>query len=99
MKQWIAPIAVPALILLVVVFLRITGGRKLKRLRQLTCPDCHTSFVVPGLTAVRQWMDLDGESAKHKQSGFSLHCDRCSADYRFTDRFELVGRAAEKSSP
>jgi hypothetical protein len=99
MKQWIVPIAVPALILLVVVFLRIGGARKLKRKRQLTCPDCHTKFVVPSLTAVRRWMDFDPESGKHTQSGFSLHCDKCSADYRFTDSFEMVGQAREKTSP
>ena len=99
-RQWILvfPTAIPFLILGTVVALRISGARKLKRMRQLTCPDCHTSFTVPSLATVRQWMDFDVETGRQTQSGFALHCDRCSADYRFTDGFQLVGRAEQKSS-
>jgi RNase P subunit RPR2 len=97
-KQWIFPLAIPALILGVVVVLRIVGARKLRRMRQLTCPDCHTSFVVPSLAAARLWMDFDVATGKHTRSGFSLRCECCSADYRFTDSFQFVGRAEQKIS-
>ena len=97
-KQWILPIAVVVISLAVFIVMRATAARKLRRMRQLTCPDCHTSFTVPGLATARLWMDFDVDGGKHARSGFSLRCDRCSADYRFTDSFQFVGRAEQKSS-
>jgi hypothetical protein len=94
----IVPMAIPVVILGVVIALRVSGSRKLTRMRQLACPDCRTAFAVPSLTAVRHWMDFDVDTGKTGRSGFTLRCQRCSADYRFTDSFEFVGREEQKRS-
>ena len=93
----IFPLAIPFGILGVVIALRISGARKLARMRQLTCPECQDNFVVPSLTDVRHWLDFDLNTGKSGRSGFSLRCQRCEAEFRFTDRFEFVGREEPNS--
>ena len=95
--KFIIPALIPVAILALVVVLRVSGSRKLARMRQLSCPECHTTFVVPSLTAVRRWMDFDVDSGASKRSGFSLRCEHCAADYRFTERCQFVGRDEQRS--
>ena len=95
--KFIIPALIPVAILALVVVIRVSGSRKLARMRQLTCPDCHTAFVVPSLTAVRRWMDFDVDSGASKRSGISLRCERCSADYRFTEQLQFVAREQQTS--
>jgi hypothetical protein len=96
--KFIIPALIPVAILALVVVLRVSGSRKLARMRELTCPDCHAAFVVPSLTAVRRWMDFDVDSGASRRSGITLRCERCAADYRFTEQLQFVGREAERSS-
>jgi hypothetical protein len=94
----IFPLAIPIVIVGVVIALRISGSRKLTRIRQLVCPDCQNNFAVPSLSGIRLWLDFDVYTGKSGRSGFTLRCDRCAADYRFTDGFELIGREEPKTS-
>ena len=96
--KFILPVLIPVAILALVVVLRVSGSRKLARMRELTCPDCHTAFVVPNLTAVRRWMDFDVDNGALRCSGITLRCERCAADYRFTEQLQFVGREEQKSS-
>ena len=95
--KFILPALIPVAILAVVVVLRVSGSRKLKRMRELTCPACHTAFGVPSLTAIRRWMDFDVKSGASRRSGFTLYCERCGTNYRFTEQFELLGRDEQRS--
>lgn len=92
------PLAIPMVIVGVLIALRLSGSRKLARMRQLVCPECHKNFAVPSLTGVRHWLDFEADTGKSGRSGFTLHCERCAADYRFTDNFELLGSEEPKIS-
>jgi RNase P subunit RPR2 len=87
-NQWILACVIVGALFAVVGVVRLLGRLKLKRMRALTCPDCHRGFEVPSLTGVRWWMTRDSGAGM----GFYLHCGHCGADYRFTDRYELLGR-------
>ncbi len=65
--------------------------RTLNRRRQLSCPACHAVFTVPKISP------LDLCFGRKPKPGFTLHCDHCSTDYRFTFDCQLVGRAARSS--
>ena len=92
--KFIIPALIPVAMLVLIVVLRVSGSRKLARMRELTCPDCHTAFVV-SLKVVRRWIEFDGAS---KRSGITLRCQRCAADYRFTEELQFVGREEQTSS-
>lgn len=96
-KQWILAAVIIGLLFAGVGVVWLIGYLKLRRIRALTCPECHTPFVVASLTSVRRWMEFDTERGSAKASGFYLHCARCSADYRFTDDLQPLGRAVQKS--
>ena len=85
-QQWILPTNILLALFGVVGIARLEGYLKLKRMRALCCPDCLMRFSVPSLTAVRRWTAVDGSVG----SGFWLRCEHCGADYRFSDRYELL---------
>lgn len=89
-KQWILSAVILVALFGVVGIARLVGYLKLKRMRALCCPDCHMKFSVPSLTAVRYWLGRDGAVG----SGFYLRCEHCAAEYRFSDRYELLGKEA-----
>jgi hypothetical protein len=96
-KQWLLLTVITALLAAGLGCLKLFEYRKLKRMRALNCPNCHSPFAVTSLSAVKRWMDFDIESGSKKASGFYLHCDRCAADYRFLEDCRLLGRAEQKT--
>ncbi len=71
--------------------------RMLNRRRQMTCPDCHALLSVPKFSPFHRLKSELGMGSG-QQPGFTLRCDLCSADYRFTNDLKLVGRIADKGS-
>jgi len=96
-KRWILSAVIIAILFAGVGILYLISYLKLRRMRALTCPDCHLPFVITSLTAVRRWIDFDIEQGSAKGSGFYLHCDHCGADYRFDDDRLLLGRVEQKA--
>ena len=89
-------IAFAVLVLFFIIAGAVSTTRMLNRRRQMTCPECHSVLTVPRLSPFRRWKSELGIGGG-QQPGFTLHCDHCSADYRFTTDFKLVGRMAEGS--
>ena len=96
-KQWIVTAVILGILFAGVGVVWLLGHLKLRRIRTLTCPDCHTPFAVASLASVRRWMEFDAERGKVKASGFYLRCTQCSADYRFLDDLRPLGRAEQKA--
>ena len=71
---------------------------KLRRMRALTCPRCHAPFNVPSTVSVKRWMEFTPDAQRPQtRTGFTLHCSRCSADYRFTDDCHLLDPTGDSS--
>ena len=91
--------AIIAFVFLVVFFFiasAVGTTRMLNRRRQMPCPVCQSILTVPRLSPFQRWKSELGIGSG-QQPGFTLHCDRCSADFRFTTDFKLVGRMGERS--
>src|SRR5688500_18859733 len=86
--------------LILFLFLIVAGAisttRILNRTRQMVCPECRALLTVPPQSPFRRWKSELGIGS-HRPPGFTLHCDHCSADYRFTTDFQLVGRIPQEA--
>jgi hypothetical protein len=68
---------------------------KLRRMRALACPNCHTEFNVPSFWAIRRWSAFDLARFNSYGSGFYLRCERCAVDYRISCSCQILGRAGQ----
>jgi hypothetical protein len=84
----ILPFAILGILLAIAAAFWTAGAAKLKRLRALHCPSCQRPFTVPNLGQVKRWMTVSMDKNQSSSSGFTLHCEKCSADFRFTDSLE-----------
>ena len=89
----ILPFAIVGILFAIAVAFWAAGVAKLKRLRALRCPTCQRPFPVPNLGQVKRWMTVSMDKGSVSSSGFTLHCEQCSADFRFTDSLEPIDRA------
>ena len=46
---------------------------------------------------VRRWMDFDANSRASQRCGITLRCERCGADYHFTEQLQFIGRDERRS--
>src|ERR1700722_14967595 len=74
-------------ILAIVAAFKTYEKRQLKRMKALTCPNCHQSFEVSSYAGVQRWMARDAKVS----SGFYLKCAGCSVEFRFANNFQCLG--------
>ena len=89
-------ILVPTLVFLgLFIVWAIRFSRMLERRRRIPCPSCNN------ILSVSKFSPHDLRVGPDQKLGFTLHCDYCSSDYRFTPDCQLVGRveSAAKSAP